>query len=739
MPGVVFLVCVPTANYERTLINGINYAPNNEQLPPPPVPSHQPTRNLNINLPENVPHGPRGPRTNTNPADNAAGNAVLRLEVELRDKHAVQGRRTANKAKPPKPPYGANAIKGPPNVGGSAPLEKVLDELLKKLDVERVIWHLDKEGQYYQVVFPLAAGDPCETTLHCLTELGIGMKHNSSVSVLPCSVSYDGLNDTSNEDEYGDECEENSKWNNFVDSIRSKLTVKQVVDGVRAGGSLSFDYLLLIVTADSLAALGLVENNAPNIVAAMLVSPLMGPVMSITFGTIIADRELVKVGFTALALGIFISILFGFIFGLILGTTDMPWGFGDFPTEEMKGRGNARSLWMGILWALTSGSGVAVALLQGSAGPLIGVAISASLLPPVVNCGMFWALACIWLIYKEDDIKMPHLKGEPYSGNSSYEFIYTNYIPTEFLINGIVSGLLTVINVICIFITAIIVLKIKEVAAPYTSSPDLRRFWETDIRSARTANRTTIRRNRGGEADIMSTYAELENDPKARNLENALEQALKEAVDDDTYRKVKRMSYSSNAAGEIAERLFGHGSGSGTSGVSNNGGQIGNPMATAVGTSAKTTADLKLLEKLVSSLLETHNGSASEGRTEGLHRSGSVLGRFRPMSRSFRSTGSLRRRNEATGGSSGGTGSVGTGGGVPGGEGAMPTIQESGTDRNSESRGRRNSWNDRAGGNVRRVLNSIANAPHRFSQSLSGGGPLQDNDEERSNLTQNIL
>jgi len=49
-------------------------------------------------------------------------------------------------------------------------------------------------------------------------------------------------------------------------------------------------------------------------------------------------------------------------------------------------RGNVRALWMGVLWALTSGTGVAVALLQGSAGPLIGVAISASLLPPVVNC-----------------------------------------------------------------------------------------------------------------------------------------------------------------------------------------------------------------------------------------------------------------------------------------------------------------------------------------------------------------
>lgn len=95
-------------------------------------------------------------------------------------------------------------------------------------------------------------------------------------------------------------------------------------------------YLLLCFS--SLAALGLVENNASNIVAAMLVSPLMGPVMSITFGVIISDRSLVRSGFESLVLGMFLSLLFGFIFGLILGSTDMPWGFGDWPTEEMKGR-----------------------------------------------------------------------------------------------------------------------------------------------------------------------------------------------------------------------------------------------------------------------------------------------------------------------------------------------------------------------------------------------------------------
>lgn len=88
--------------------------------------------------------------------------------------------------------------------------------------------------------------------------------------------------------------------------------------------------------------------------------------------------------------------------------------------------------------------------------------------------GLFWALSCIWLI-RHETIKLPHIKGEPYTGNSSFVPFYSDYMPTEFCISGIVSASLTIVNIMCIFITAIIVLKIKEVSAPYTSSPDLRR------------------------------------------------------------------------------------------------------------------------------------------------------------------------------------------------------------------------------------------------------------------------
>lgn len=57
---------------------------------------------------------------------------------------------------------------------------------------------------------------------------------------------------------------------------------------------------------------------------------------------------------------------------------------------------------------------------------------------------------------------MPHIKGESYTDlNTTYKYIYSNYLPVEFFCNGIISACLTFINVMCIFITAIMVLKVR--------------------------------------------------------------------------------------------------------------------------------------------------------------------------------------------------------------------------------------------------------------------------------------
>lgn len=108
-----------------------------------------------------------------------------------------------------------------------------------------------------KVIFPVPAGEPCENCLHCLTEMGIGVKMNSIVSVIPTQCTYSGIGGigaTSIKDDLArrrkESEERNNAWKAFVESIRSKLTVKQVVDGVRSGGDLMFDYVLLVLTAE---------------------------------------------------------------------------------------------------------------------------------------------------------------------------------------------------------------------------------------------------------------------------------------------------------------------------------------------------------------------------------------------------------------------------------------------------------------------------------------------------------
>jgi hypothetical protein len=73
--------------------------------------------------------------------------------------------------------------------------------------------------------------------------------------------------------------------------------------------------------------------------------------------------------------------------------------------------------------------------------------------------GMMWGLACIVLIY--DDYRIPYLKGENYTGPTSAKLTYTTMdrYPSELAIMGIISFCLTLVNIACIFSTAIVVLK----------------------------------------------------------------------------------------------------------------------------------------------------------------------------------------------------------------------------------------------------------------------------------------
>ena len=154
----------------------------------------------------------------------------------------------------------------------------------------------------------------------------------------------------------------------------------------------------------------------------MLVSPLMGPIIAGIFGTVIKDRSLQALGLKNELIGMLLATLVGFLFGLISCATDDRYSMGEGLTQEMLSRCELHSLYVGVFTALFSGAAAAIGVLGGNTGPLIGVAISASLLPPAVNSGLLWALASVYKVFEKDTSRYASIiKTHSYSDNQATE------------------------------------------------------------------------------------------------------------------------------------------------------------------------------------------------------------------------------------------------------------------------------------------------------------------------------
>lgn len=182
----------------------------------------------------------------------------------------------------------------------------------------------------------------------------------------------------------------------FAAGIKDHRSIRVVMNGIETDADLSFDYVAMVFIASGIAVGGLVTNSSVIVVASMLVSPIMGPVKAVGFGFWFKRYDLARIGVVneviSLVICIAVGFLMGFVWYLVEGAAS-----GDVysqPTDEMVSRGeDATVLASGSVIAFVSGLGVALAALGDYMGTIVGVAISASLLPPAVNSGMLLALA----------------------------------------------------------------------------------------------------------------------------------------------------------------------------------------------------------------------------------------------------------------------------------------------------------------------------------------------------------
>ncbi|KAM7353003.1 uncharacterized protein ACRADG_005308 [Cochliomyia hominivorax] len=362
-------------------------------------------------------------------------------------------------------------------------METVLKEILKKFHIQGATWAKDAEGRMYQIFFTVEFNETYEKILDNLNEWGIGDREGSTVSVMNCltSKTYAQKVDNDLENDFTAEnnlAQKQSAWERFMNSVRSRLNVANIIRDVRQDAAITFDFVVLVVSAAILASFGLVEDSTIFLASSMLISPLMGPIIAAIFGTVIKDHSLRSLGLRNELYGILLAVLVGFLFGMVVCTTDDRYSIGDGLTDEMIARCELHSLIVGVFTAIPSGAAAAIGILGGNIGSLVGVAISASLLPPAVNSGLLWALAVIYKFFEKDESRYNSVvKNTLYSNNQA----------TELAILGSISMCLTISNIICIYIMGILVLKIKEIAP--VISRNNREFWKHDIKIARDLNR----------------------------------------------------------------------------------------------------------------------------------------------------------------------------------------------------------------------------------------------------------
>lgn len=161
---------------------------------------------------------------------------------------------------------------------------------------------------------------------------------------------------------------------------RKRLALREeIYQDVAAGAVLSGDFLVLTALSTVVAAIGMSTDNLAVVIGAMVIAPLLGPVVAFAFGAAIGDAALLfRAGRTALA-GVALGVAFAGLMGAF------------FPVDLASGEMTSRTA-LGldsIALALASGAAAALSISAGLSGALVGVMVAVALLPPSVAAGMF--------------------------------------------------------------------------------------------------------------------------------------------------------------------------------------------------------------------------------------------------------------------------------------------------------------------------------------------------------------
>jgi len=156
------------------------------------------------------------------------------------------------------------------------------------------------------------------------------------------------------------------------------ISREELYADVQKISKLSWVYIVFVLLASVVAAIGILRDNTVAIIGAMVIAPLLGPNVALSLGTTLGDTDLTRRAMKTNLAGMLAALLLAFMLGIALQVDpDAP----KIVSGTKVGLGD-------IILALAAGSAAALSFTTGVLSALIGVMVAVALLPPLVTLGM---------------------------------------------------------------------------------------------------------------------------------------------------------------------------------------------------------------------------------------------------------------------------------------------------------------------------------------------------------------
>lgn len=169
----------------------------------------------------------------------------------------------------------------------------------------------------------------------------------------------------------------------------SKSRQDEVIKELDHVSVVSRDYIVLVILSCVIATFGLILNSGAIIIGAMLIAPLMSPIIAFSLALVLGDLAKVGRSLATLLLGVVLAGALSAGLGHMVGSGH--WNFlAEMPAEILS---RTQPTLFDLVVALAGGAAAAYALARPElSATLPGVAIATALMPPVCVAGIGFSL-----------------------------------------------------------------------------------------------------------------------------------------------------------------------------------------------------------------------------------------------------------------------------------------------------------------------------------------------------------